>query len=157
MTFLHRLLPVILILAIAPAFAQQAPADNFEVLRDKLRADKKLVVADNMGLTESEAKAFWPVYEAYQADLKKLNERLGKLIESYAAAYQGGAVSDEQAKQLVNQFIALEEDETKLKKSYVPKLSKVLPMVKVGRYLQIESKIRSVLKFELADAVPLVR
>ena len=157
MKFLHRLLPVILILTIAPALAQQAPADNFDVLRDKIRADKKLVVADNMGLTESEAKAFWPVYEAYQADLTKLNKRIGKLIETYAAAYQGGKVSDEQAKQLVDQLIVIEEDETKLKKSYVPKLSKVLPMAKVARYMQIESKIRSVLKFELASDVPLVR
>ncbi len=33
-----------------------------------------------MGLTESEAKGFWPVYEAYQKELHKINERLGELI-----------------------------------------------------------------------------
>src|SRR5436190_23981924 len=110
-----------------------------------------------MGPPESEAKAFWPVYEAYQADLNKLNDRLVNLIETYAAAYRGGAVSDKLAKQLIDQLIAIEEDETKLKKSYVPKLSKVLPMAKVARYVQIENKIRSILKFELASGVPLLR
>ena len=53
---------------ITPALAQSAsvdkPADNMQILRDKIKADKKLVVAANMKLTESEAKGFWPVYEA---------------------------------------------------------------------------------------------
>jgi hypothetical protein len=52
------------LVVVAPAVAQDKPADNMDVLREKLRADKKVVVADTLGLTESEAKAFWPVYNA---------------------------------------------------------------------------------------------
>ena len=72
-----------------PVFAQdQSSADaNMQILRDKLKADKKLVVAANMELTDAEAKSFWPVYEAYQKDLQSLNERLKKAILSYADAY----------------------------------------------------------------------
>ena len=44
------------------ALAQDKPADNMEIVKDKVRADKKLFIATNMELTESEAKAFWPVY-----------------------------------------------------------------------------------------------
>ena len=44
-------------LAVAVA-AQDKPADNMQIMRDKIKADKKLVVASNMELTESEAKAF---------------------------------------------------------------------------------------------------
>jgi hypothetical protein len=49
--------------------AQEKPANNMQILAEKIKADKKLVVANNMGLTESEAKAFWPIYDAYQNDL----------------------------------------------------------------------------------------
>jgi hypothetical protein len=35
--------------------AQDKPADNMQILRDKINADKKLVVATAMDLTESEA------------------------------------------------------------------------------------------------------
>jgi len=45
----------------ALAAAQDKTADNMQILRDKVKADKKLLVASNMELTESEAKAFWPV------------------------------------------------------------------------------------------------
>ncbi len=53
------------------------PADNMQILREKLKADKKLVVAANMALTEAEAKAFWPLYEEYQKGLHQINDRHG--------------------------------------------------------------------------------
>jgi hypothetical protein len=37
-------------------------ANNTEIVHEKLKADKKLIVAKYMDLTESEAKNFWPVY-----------------------------------------------------------------------------------------------
>ena len=37
------------------------PADNLQIIHEKLKADKKLIVAKYMELTESEAKKFWPV------------------------------------------------------------------------------------------------
>ena len=43
-----------------PSFAQDQNS-NMEILRQKIKADKKLVVAANMNLTEAEAKAFWPI------------------------------------------------------------------------------------------------
>ena len=44
----------------------------------------------------------------------------------------------------------------KLKRSYVEKLGKVLPATKAARYLQIENKIRTVVKAELAQVILLV-
>ncbi len=140
-----------------PVIAQdKSGAANMEILRQKIKADKKLVVAANMQLSDAEAKSFWPIYEAYQDDLHKLNQRLGKLIVEYAQAYNKGAVPDATAKKLLNEALAIEEAEVKLKRSYVPKLSKALPEMKVARYLQIENKIRSIVKYELAAEIPLV-
>jgi hypothetical protein len=141
----------------AIAAAQDKPADNMQILRDKIKADKKLLVAKNMDLTESEAKAFWPVYDQYQKDLAKINQRIGKLIQSYAADYQANRMTDEKAKKLIREYVAIEKAEAALKESYVPKLSKVLPPKKVARYLQIENKIRAALKYELAGEIPFVQ
>ena len=140
-----------------PALTQDKPAVNMQILREKVKADKKLLVATNMELTESEAKGFWPVYENYQKDLATINQRIVKLIESYAADYRKNTLTDEKAKKLIDEFVAIEQAEAGLKASYVPKLSKVLPPKKVARYLQIENKIRAVVKYELADGVPLIQ
>ena len=140
-----------------PVAAQDKPADNMQILRDKIKADKKLLVAANMELTEKEAKAFWPVYDQYQKDLAAINQRIGKLIESYAADYRANTMTDEAAKKLIAEFVAIEKAEAGLKESSVPKLSKVLPPKKVARYLQIENKIRALVKYELAREIPLVQ
>jgi len=142
-------------LAVAVA-AQDKPADNMQIMRDKIKADKKLVVAANMELTESEAKAFWPVYDQYQKDLGAINERIVKMIKSYADAYNAKSMTDDGAKKLTAEFVAIEKAETAMKESYVPKLSKVLPAKKVARYMQIENKIRALVKYELAGQIPLV-
>jgi hypothetical protein len=143
-----------------PAFAQTAgSADtNMEILMQKLKADKKLLVASNMELTDAESKAFWPLYDAYQKDLGKVNEELGKTISEYADAYnQGkGSISNDTAKKLIHQAISVEEQEVKLKRSYADKIGKVLPAAKTARYIQIENKIRAVIKMELAKQIPLV-
>ena len=138
-----------------PAAAQTA--SDMQILAQKIKADKKLVVAANMQLTETEAKGFWPVYEAYQKDLQGINQRLLGTIKRYADAYNKGPVSDETAKTLINEAIAIEDAEVKLKRSYVPKLEKVIPGMKVARYIQIENKIRAVVRYELADKIPLVK
>ena len=147
------LFSVVALLAL-PAFAQTS--SDMQILAQKIKADKKLVVAANMQLTEAEAKGFWPVYDAYQADLQKINQRLIAVIKNYANAYNKGPVSDETAKKLINEAIAVDEAEVKLKRSSVPRLEKVIPGVKVARYLQIENKIRAIGKFELAAQIPLV-
>ena len=140
-----------------PALTQDKPADNMQILREKVKADKKLLVAANMDLTESEAKGFWPVYEEYQKDLTAINQRIGKLIESYAADYRANTLTDEKAQKLIDELVAIEKADGGLQASYVPKLNKVLPPKKVARYLQIENKIRAALKYDLAANIPVVQ
>ncbi len=138
------------------AFAQDSTAANTAILLEKVRADKKLLVAANMKLTEQEAAAFWPVYESYQKDLEALNGRIRDTVKRYADAYNQGAVDDSTAKSLLDEALAVEAAELDLKKSYLPKFGKVLPAAKVARYYQIESKIRAAIKAELAGGIPLV-
>ena len=141
----------------APALAQEKPADtNMQILLDKVKADKKLVVAANMDLNEAEAKAFWPIYDAYQKDLQAINERLGKTILAYAEQYNKKALTDDLAKQLTNEALAIDQDELTLRKTYAAKLNGVLSAMKMARYIQIENKIRAVIRYELATGIPLV-
>jgi hypothetical protein len=140
-----------------PGRSQDKPANNMEIVHEKLKADKKLIVAKYMELTESEAKRFWPVYEDYQKDLQKINERLLSLLQSYAADYRNNSLTDEKAKKLLDEWIALEQDEAKHRGSYAPKVLKALPPKKAARYLQIENEYRILIKYDLAVTVPLVQ
>jgi hypothetical protein len=137
--------------------AAAAPADNMQILRDKVAADKKVVVAAAMELTEAEAKGFWPVYDEYQKKLHKINDGIATVISDYAKAYNAKSLSDQKALQLLDRYIALEDDELKLRKAMLPKLSKALPGLKVARYMQLENKVRALVKYELAAEIPLAQ
>jgi hypothetical protein len=135
--------------------ADSNQADNMQIVRDKLQADKKLLIAENMNLTDSEAKAFWPVYASYQKELMALNDQAIKFIQSYAENFD--KMTDDTAKKLVGNYLALENDRLKLKQSFLPKFAKVLPYTKVMRYYQLENKINAVVSFDIASKIPLVK
>ncbi len=155
MGFIGLAVAVMIIGFAGSAAAQNTPADNMEIVREKVRTDKKLFIATNMELTESESKAFWPVYEAYQSKLDKLVDRKGKLIEKFAANYE--TLSDDMAKSLLDTDLNIDSDYQKLRQFYLPKFRGVLTDKKVARFYQLESKIHAVIEFELARRIPLVQ
>lgn len=137
------------------AMAQDKPADTMKLVLEKIRADKKLFVAENMVLTEGEAKAFWPIYDRYQDELFLLRARTIGLIGDYADAYE--KMTDDTAKKLLDEYMAIESLGPKLRRAYLPKFRKVLPPAKVVRYYQIENKINAVLMYELGRNIPLMK
>ena len=138
------------------AMAQTTGTTNMEILRQKIKADKKVVVAANLQLTDAEGMAFWPVYDAYQKDLQQINQRITAVVTVYATAYNKGPVGNDVAKKLLDEAVAVDDAEAKMKSSYVPKIVATLPATKAARYIQIENKIRAVIRYELAAGIPLV-
>ncbi len=153
--FLIFLLTAAIVLTAAPAFAQESAADNMQILLDKIRADKKLMVAENMHLTDAEAKAFWPVYDKYQDELFLIRARTIKLLSDYADSYE--KMSNSAAKRLLDEYITIQSLQLKLYQAYLPKFRKVLPDTKVARYYQIENKVQAALMFEFARKIPLAK
>ena len=156
------IVPVLLMLPCATSgrlFAQEKSSaeTNMQILEEKIRADKKVVIAGNMELTDEEAKAFWPIYDDYQKELQGLNARVKKTIESYAEVYNANTLTDEMAKKLMNEAMSIDESEIAARKGLAIKLVKVLPGKKATRYLQLESKIRAIVRYELASEIPLVK
>lgn len=131
------------------------PADNMQVLTEKIRADKKLLIAENMNLTEAEAKKFWPVYQQYQDELFLLRMRTINLIKEYSDAYQ--SMDNATAKKLLDEALMIDSLQLKLRQAYLPKFRKVLPDIKVARYYQMENKINATLMYELARNIPLAK
>jgi len=136
-----------------PAVAQ-GTADSMQKVREQLRGDKRLLVAKAMLLTESEGKAFWPIYDRYQKEFGAVNDQLAKLIQDYATNY--GRLTNESAKKMVDGYLAIEADRLKIRRSYLPKFRQVLPEIKVALLYQLENKIQTVVNYELAAGIPLI-
>jgi hypothetical protein len=149
------LLLAAMIMAAAPVPAQEKPADNMQIVLEQLRADKKLLVSENMQLTETEAKSFWPVYESYQDELFLLRARTLKMLGDYEASY--AKLTNDIARKLLDEYMNIETLRLKLHQAYLPKFRKVLPETKVARYYQLENKMQAALMYELARTIPLAK
>jgi hypothetical protein len=116
-----RSISVVFLLALAqPALAQVNPAfadvsDAIEMVRSLVRMERKAVVEQNMQLTPAESQAFWSVYNEYEAERTRVNDRAVKVVTDYAAAYP--EVGDARAKALLAESFDVEADVLALKKS----------------------------------------
>ena len=131
---MKKVLAVLLVLVccsfVSSVFAQ-SKTDEAEINRANIEAQKKEVVAANMQLTDAESKAFWPVYNEYQREMKVVTDKLVAVIEDFAKNYN--TMTDAKAGEILKAYLATEKERLVLKEKYVPKFQKVLPMIKVTR------------------------
>ena len=143
---------LLLVLATAPAIAQ--PEADTAVLLEAIRANRKALVAVNLGLPEAEARKFWPIYDEYQQQMNALQERLVGIIEDYVASYAD--LTDEKALKLVTAYLGVDADRVKVKQEFLPRFEKAVSGRTVARFYQIENKMDAVLRFKLAETIPVV-
>jgi len=147
---------LILFLCLAPVLVfAQSGTNNDELTRDVIRAKKKWFVGNSMSLTDMEQKGFWPVYDEYQIKLRVIYDRTGTLIQQFVAHHE--SLTDARAKDMLDEWFELDEEKLKLDKKYATALDEVIPTTKVLRYMQIESKLDSVIRAELARVIPMAR
>jgi hypothetical protein len=131
-------------------------ADEALDLKKKILFDqKRLIVMENMDFTAEEAKAFWPVYEKYQEKLFQVSQRGATLILAYASVYQ--SLTDEQATKLIDEYYDVQDNRLAVMKKMAADVGKVLPGKKAFRYMQVESKLTAIARFELAKGIPLAQ
>ena len=140
-----------------PVTADDLLTNQMQQLQEKSNFDRNLVVTTAMQLTDAEGPKFWPVYEAYLNDLQDLNRIYAQIIQSYVFARRNRTLSDDQARQLTDQFLATQEKELTLRKTYAANLAKVLPGMTAARAVQLENKIRAVAWYGLSSQLPLAK
>ena len=145
-------LPIILLGA--PSLAQSV-ADEVELVRSIVQTERKVIVAGNMKLSEAESEAFWPVYNEFEVAMRAVGDRRIKVLTQLAKEFE--TLTDQQALDLLGQYSDFQQERVKVRKSFVKKFTKALSGKQVTRFYQIDSKIDTMIDFDIARTVPLVR
>lgn len=162
MRLLIKILISLALLAFLPAPGNgqqpQEPVADFdaqmEAARKLMRTERRLVHATELDLTSEESKAFWPIYMEYAAKLRTVGDRKVNLIAEYGENF--GNISDEFANWALKEAFDIESDFLKIQKKYLKEFKNALPITKVVRFYQIESKLDAVVDFQLASQIPLM-
>jgi len=157
-----RIAPVaVALLALAgmpPAGAQeetlpvQSPRIDEQIILSQIMADKRAVYVQALRLTDNESRAFWPVYDEYEARVKQVDDRLVRLINDYAAKYAD--MTDADAREMLVAKMKLDRERMELQQTYTKKIARAIPAIKALRYAQVESRIDNELQRKVMTLVP---
>jgi Spy/CpxP family protein refolding chaperone len=156
---------IALLFAVATLAAPTAPAQDkasgsaaeytdVAKLRDEAKTDKHALVASALQLTNVEAARFWPIYDTYQRSLDETNRRRNLALEGLM--FRDTKMTNLAAKRLVTELMAIDDAESKARRTLRNRLMRALPPIKAARYLQLEDKLQSIRDYDIARTVPLV-
>ncbi|MCO4822932.1 MAG: hypothetical protein KC469_12740 [Flavobacteriaceae bacterium] len=134
---MKRILPIIVLFVTLNAIGQSK--DRME----KLKTLKIAFITEKLNLSQQEAQAFWPIYNAYDNASNELrrnqrnefrkNVKRGEKVES---------LDDGVSKKLVATYISTEEKQVQLKKQIVADLEPVLSSKKIWRLILAEDEFK---------------
>jgi hypothetical protein len=139
---------------VVPVHAQGTVTDE-QVILKQVMTDKRAVYAQNLQMSDSESRAFWPIYDEYEGKVKKLDDQFIALVNDFAAKYD--SLTDADAAEMLKTKMSIEKDRMALKQTYTKKIAKVLPATKALRYSQIETRIENMIRRDVDGLIPLAR
>lgn len=118
----NLLLPILLLMLFTSAWSQ-GPAMN-----EKIKAQKVAFITNRLDLSEQEAQKFWPIYNAFD---KKVEQIRKNDLREVRVAMRRGNLNPQEAKQILDQFMAVEDKLHEAKKKLVQDLLAVIPPQKI--------------------------
>lgn len=140
-------------LGVPAAGRAQTAKDSLEAGRQAVESQRRILVSGALPLTDAEADAFWPLYDAYEKERRPLDERANGLLAEFIA--RAATLTDDQARAMVDEALQLEEARLKVRRTYFGRMGKAIPGRKVARFFQIDNKLDSAVRADLAKQVPL--
>ena len=114
-------------------------AQEKEAQRENRKAQKIAFISTKLELSVEEAEKFWPVYNASEAEFKRLKK------EHKAAMGEKKKISemsDTEVEKLLDTGLEIQQKELDIRKKYLVKFKEVLPMKKVAKLTRIEHEFR---------------
>jgi Spy/CpxP family protein refolding chaperone len=146
--------------AAAPAAAaDEGPhvisTQDLDMLRKDIRSQKKQLMAQNLTLTDAEATKFWPIYDQYVGELRKIKDKQYAMFQDYADRF--GRLSDDQAEGLLKQLLDVDIACAQLRAKYLPIVSKAIGGKKGATWGQLDRRIQMMVDLQLSSKTPLVQ
>jgi hypothetical protein len=132
----------------------QTAGEDIAMIQNLYGMEKRKLVSNYMQIPQSQAAAFWSVYEQYEVDRRELGRKRIELIDQYAKTYKDltDDKADEIAKGILENNVKLE----KFHQSYYGKFKKATSAVTAAQFMQLELYLQSEIKREITANIPFI-
>lgn len=133
-------LTVFLLCTVASA-QRHGPRGKEDGWRERVRAEKVAFLTGEIDLSESEAQAFWPIYNELQKEQREGYDAVKAAYDAMEKGVKDGKSGKEMEK-LVDDYVNAKKSNDEIATKYRDRLMKVLPAEKVARYYVAEEQFR---------------
>ncbi len=145
---------LLLVAVTSGVFAQSTEKEDLEIIQGIYGKSKKELAQAYMTIPESQAPAFWSVYDAFETERKALGKTKVDIINEYAANFAN--LSDEAADKIAKAGLKNQMDYQKLFSKYYDKYKKVVGAVNASKIIQFENYMQTTVQSEIQNAIPFV-
>lgn len=152
---MRRAALVAVVAGLASAAGAQTVKETLEITREAVESQRRVLVAGALPLTDAEADAFWPLFDAYEKERRPLDERANRLVADFVAA--SPSLTDARAKAMVDEAFEIDEARLRLRRGFALRMARVLPGRKLARFFQIDNKLDAAVRADVAKQIPLAQ
>jgi Spy/CpxP family protein refolding chaperone len=143
-------------LAFCPLGRAQDQEPNIDstiaMARANMRADRTTLITTGMNFNDKEGAAFWPLYQQYEYERSRVDDRRAAVIKQYTQKYPN--LTDAEGKSMAEQMFDCESRLAELKKKYYKKFNKVLPALTVAKFFQLERRVDLLMDMNVEYSLP---
>lgn len=147
---MHALL---LVAVVATNAFGQLSRSEIEIIQEEFGLEKKAAVAQFLELGD-DAKAFWTLYDAYEAERKILADQRIEVLRAYASSFPN--LSDEKIVELLDQTTAVKKAIDKLQEKYFNLMRKELGTSKAAQFWQLETYFNVMIQAAIYSQIPFI-
>lgn len=113
--------------------------------QDRIRALKVAFITDKLKLTPEESEKFWPVYNQYEAEQKRIRQK-------YRPDEDLNTMSDQEVERAVLDRFEMEEELIKLKRDYFQRMKAFMAVRKIALLQRSEQEFNKELLRRIQEA-----
>jgi len=120
--------------------------------RANMLADRTALITTGMNFSDKESAVFWPLYQKYDYERSKQDDRRAAVIKQYTQKYPN--LTDAEAKSMAEEMFDCEYRLAELKKKYYKKFNKVLPALTLAKFFQLERRVDLLMDMNVEYSLP---
>jgi hypothetical protein len=137
---MKQLLLIIYLMGFSAMYAQTGQNPKHA---DKVNAHKIAYITEKVGLSESEAQRFWPLYNSYQNDKENLKAQAYKNITA--------DMSDREAEDQLGKYLDARARDVEMQKKFIDKLRAIMPARKILLLIEAERSFKVEILSKMSD------
>ena len=122
------------------------------VVRANMQADRTTLITTGMNFNDKDGAAFWPIYQQYEYERARLDDRRVAVIKEYTQKYPH--LTDAEAKGMAEKMFEFDARLAEVKKKYYKKFNKSLSALTVTKFFQLERRIDLLMDMQVESSLP---